>query len=293
MKSFAIYIPAYQAAQTVDQVLARIPAEIILASKEILVVDNASDDDTQKVALNFKSKHGLEQLHVMRLPQNLGYGGSQKMAYRYFANSDVDLVIMLHADGQYAPESLPQLLEKIESTGSDMLFGSRISGDPLKGGMPLHRFVGNRILTFLQNLFLKSNFSEFHSGYRIYKTECLRDVNFENLSDDYHFDTEILILCLRAGRKIVEVSIPTFYGTEKNYVNVWSYGLQVLITTTSYFLHQTKLRRSLNWERILTKEPYEARRVLIQKLFPAINYDNSPMQDPSRLLPPVSFRTGN
>jgi hypothetical protein len=158
---------------------------------------------------------------------------------------------MLHGDAQYAPELVGELIEPILEGKADMIFGSRMSGHPLKGGMPLHRYLGNRALTTFQNIFLGTRMSEFHSGYRVYSVDALKKIPFERLSSDYHFDTEIIILFIRNQLRISERPIPTHYGDEKNYVNIWKYGLDVLITTTSYFLHRIGLRKSRNWKRII------------------------------------------
>jgi hypothetical protein len=110
--------------------------------------------------------------------------------------------------------------------------------------------LGNRALTTFQNIFLGTRLSEFHSGYRVYSVEALKKVPFERLSSDYHFDTEIIILFVRHGLRIAERPIPTHYGDEENYVNIWKYGLDVLVTTASYFLHRIGIRKSRNWTRI-------------------------------------------
>jgi glycosyltransferase involved in cell wall biosynthesis len=259
-KSFAIYLPAYNAALTLPSVLDRIPEELKSKAACILVVDNHSADDTQQVALRYKAEQNLKNLEVQRMPRNLGYGGSQKFAYRYCIDRGIDVVAMLHADGQYAPEILAEMMAPILNSEADMVFGSRIKGNPLQGGMPLHRYLGNRVLTTFQNLFLGSRLSEFHSGYRIFNVHTLVQLKFERLSDDYHFDTEMIILHLRDNLRIVERPIPTHYGDEENYVNIWSYGMQVLVTTASYFLHTIGLRRSRNWTRILTTPKAEMAR---------------------------------
>ena len=162
-----------------------------------------------------------------------------------------DYVAMVHSDGQYAPEYLPILFKALEDQKAEMVFGSRIAGEPLKGGMPLHRFLGNKVLSFIQNTLLGLRLSEYHSGYRIYSTETLKQLPFQRLSDDYHFDTEVIILMLHYQKQITETAIPTKYGDEENYVNIWKYGSDVLLTTISYWLHRHGLRRSRNWSRIL------------------------------------------
>ena len=164
---------------------------------------------------------------------------------------------MVHADGQYAPELLESLLEPVKNKTAELCFGSRIAGDPLAGGIPLHRFLGNRFLTTFQNIFLGVRISEYHSGYRVYSTKALSEVPFQKLASDYHFDTEILILFHRYGMRIGETPIPTHYGDEPNFVNIWKYGLDVLATTFSYWLHKIGLRKSRNWSRILHEKPQQ------------------------------------
>lgn len=247
----AIYIPAYNAALTLPSVFERIPSAVRDTVAEILVVDNHSSDDTSAVALAFKEREGFNHIHLIRNEKNEGYGGSQKLAYRRAIENGYKAIAMLHGDAQYAPELVGELIQPILKGEADMIFGSRMKGHPLKGGMPLHRFLGNRALTTFQNIFLGTRLSEFHSGYRVYSVEALKKVPFERLSSDYHFDTEIIILFIRNKLRISERPIPTHYGDEENYVNIWKYGLDVVITTASYFLHRIGLRKSRNWTRIL------------------------------------------
>jgi len=251
MEKVAIYVPAYNAASTLPRVLDRIPPAVREQVYEILVVDNHSEDNTYLVAAGYRAQKGVYNLQVLRNDKNEGYGGSQKIAYRRAIDLRLGGVAMLHGDAQYAPELLETLLAPILSGEADMVFGSRMTGDPRKGGMPLIRYLGNRFLTTVQNKILGTNISEFHSGYRVYSVEALAKVPFERLSSDYHFDTEILILFVNAGLRIAEMPIPTHYGDEKNYVNIWRYGLRVLITTLTYALHRRGTRRSRNWSRIL------------------------------------------
>jgi glycosyltransferase involved in cell wall biosynthesis len=245
-----IYVPAYNAAATLPRVLDRIPEEVRSRVHEILVVDNDSEDNTYLVAAGYRQEKGVHNLEFIRNEKNLGYGGSQKVAYRRAIEKDLEGVAMLHGDAQYAPEIIGDLLAPILSGEADMVFGSRMSGDPRKGGMPLIRYLGNRALTGMQNWVLGTNISEFHSGYRVYSLEALKKVPFERLSSDYHFDTEILILFVDQNLRIAEMPIPTHYGNEKNYVNIWKYGVEVLVTTVSYALHRRGARRSRNWTRI-------------------------------------------
>lgn len=254
-EKIAIYIPAYNAAATLPRVLERIPQDVKRRVDEIFVVDNHSADNTWLVAEGCRHIQHLKNLEVIRNPSNVGYGGSQKIAYRRCIERGYRCVAMLHGDAQYAPELLSSLIDPVVSGETDLMFGSRMQGDPRAGGMPLHRYWGNRFLTGAQNRFLGLNLSEFHSGYRVYSVDALRQVAFEALSSDYHFDTEIIILFANQRLRISERPIPTHYGDEKNYVNVWRYGMDVLITTASFYAHRRGWRRSRNWSRILATPP--------------------------------------
>ena len=249
--SVAVYIPALNAEATLPIVFFRLPRDLKTWAGVILVVDNASHDKTSEVAREQARAHQIRNFALIRNPQNLGYGGSQKTAYHYVIQKGFSWVIMIHGDAQYSPEHALLLLEKACQGDYDLLFGSRIRGNPLAGGMPLHRFLGNRFLTTIQNLLLKTRISEFHSGYRVYKTSSLKKINLSALSSDYHFDTEIIICMVDLKMKIGEVPIPTRYGAEKNYVNIWKYGFSVLVSTLSYFFHSHRLRTSKKWKTIL------------------------------------------
>lgn len=251
LKDVAIYIPAYNASATLPRVLERIPGHIRDVVSEILVVDNNSPDNTYLTAVGCKHQQEIYNLEIIRNPKNMGYGGSQKIAYRHCIERGHKVVAMLHGDAQYAPELLGDLIQPVLNGEADMIFGSRMSGDPRKGGMPLHRFLGNKALTTMQNKMLGMHLSEFHSGYRVYSVDALKDLPFERLSSDFHFDTEIVILMAERGLRVAEIPIPTHYGDEENYVNVWKYGMDVLVTTGTYFLHKRGVRKSRNWSRIL------------------------------------------
>ncbi len=231
------YIPAYNAAATIPSVIDRIPASMMEKIDEILVVDNASEDNTHLVSKGYAQEKGIKNLKVHRSEVNGGYGGSQKVGYRYAIDNGFDVVVMLHGDGQYAPEKMEDLLEPIYQGKADHVFGSRMTGDPRGGGMPLHRFLGNKFLTGAENLILGWNLSEYHSGYRIYTTECLKKIPFEKCTGEYHFDSEILVQVRMAGLRVVERTIPTFYGSEKCYVPLVKYGFDVLRTMRAYLLH--------------------------------------------------------
>jgi glycosyltransferase involved in cell wall biosynthesis len=241
----AIFIPTYNHAKTLPMVLDRIPSKIKKQVKEIFVADDESVDNTRMVGLWYKQSKGLKNLTIFHHDKNKGYGGNQKWAYQYCIDKGYDVVVMLHGDAQYAPEKIGDLLKpfKEDTYGLGMVFGSRMADDPLKGGMPLYKFFGNKFLTFVENLVLGLNLTEYHSGYRAYNLKYLKKIPFHLCSDDFHFDTEIIVQLRLAGLKITETPIPTYYGDEKCHVNVISYGLNVLYAMWEYLLHKSGLKK--------------------------------------------------
>lgn len=237
----AIFIIAYQAAQTLISAYKRIPPIIKRGAKEIYCFDDCSDDNTYYAGLGYKVANNIKNFTLYKNPKNLGYGGNQKKGYKYAINKGYDIVVMLHGDAQYAPEKIPSLLEPFYGKNPEkigLVMGSRMMEQPLKGGMPLYKFIGNKLLTFLENLILGTNFSEFHSGYRAFNLHALKSIPFIKCSNDFHFDSEVIIMLLRAGHKIIEVPIPTYYGPgSKSYVNVFAYGINCLKAAVDYRLH--------------------------------------------------------
>jgi glycosyltransferase involved in cell wall biosynthesis len=229
-----IFIVAYNAERTIQQVLLRIPAELSRYQTEILVIDDSSSDGTVERARAVERDNHLPfPLTVLFNPVNLGYGGNQKVGIQYAIRHEFDFVALVHGDGQYAPERLPDLLEPLIAGDADVVFGSRMmrKWEALRGGMPLYKYVGNRILTEAQNLLLGTSLSEFHSGYRLYSVTALSHVPFELNANGFHFDTDIIIQFLRAGMRIQELPIPTYYGDEVCYVNGFSYAWNVLLAS--------------------------------------------------------------
>jgi glycosyltransferase involved in cell wall biosynthesis len=254
-KRILIFIVAYNAEATIGSVLRRIPTELREGNVEVLVIDDSSKDDTFAAGLaHEKSIDGLK-ITILRTPLNQGYGGNQKLGYRYAIDNGFDFVALVHGDGQYAPEKLPDLLGPLINGEAGAVFGSRMMtrGGALRGGMPLYKFAGNKILTRFQNAMLGSNFSEFHSGYRLYSTAALRKIPFERNSNDFHFDTEIIIQLVIAGVKIVELPIPTYYGEEICYVNGLKYAWDVFRTMLRAKFHE----RSLLYDRKFDIGPIE------------------------------------
>jgi glycosyltransferase involved in cell wall biosynthesis len=230
-----IFIVAYHAATTIRSVVQRIPQELTEQYDcELLIIDDSSKDETFKSSHNLSTPGGFPfPIRVLYNPINQGYGGNQKLGYRYAIDHGFDLVALVHGDGQYAPESLPLLLAPVAQGKASAVFGSRMltATGALKGGMPLYKYVGNRVLTWTQNKLLRTSLSEFHSGYRIYATKALRTIPFELNSNDFHFDTEIIIQLVIAKQRIEELPIPTFYGDEICRVNGMAYAYNVIKAT--------------------------------------------------------------
>jgi 2-polyprenyl-3-methyl-5-hydroxy-6-metoxy-1,4-benzoquinol methylase len=236
-KRIGILIVAYNAVTTIAQVLKRIPGDVWQNVEEVVVFDDASRDHTYELVQGLKMLSGLQKLTVVKNQANLGYGGNQKLGYRYFLDKAFDVVVLLHGDGQYAPEILSHLYAPIVSGAADAVFGSRMMktyGGPLKGGMPLYKFVGNRILTFFENRILGMKLTEFHSGYRAYSLAALAKIDFSHMTDVFHFDTQIIIKLHHQGFRIVEVPIPTYYGTEICYVDGLKYAKDVFASVIRY-----------------------------------------------------------
>ncbi len=231
-----ILIVAYNAAATLAKVLDRIPKEFRPNIAEVIVSDDSSTDSTYLVGLGYQQAVDDLPLTVLRNAKNLGYGGNQKVGYRWAMEHDLDIVVLLHGDGQYAPEFLPAMVAPLESGVVDAVFGSRMleTRAARKGRMPIYKYVGNRILTTLENKALGTSLSEFHSGYRAYRVDSLRRLAFESYSDDFDFDTEIIIGMVDKRMRIEEIPIPTFYGNEICYVNGMRYASQVLQHVLTY-----------------------------------------------------------
>jgi 2-polyprenyl-3-methyl-5-hydroxy-6-metoxy-1,4-benzoquinol methylase len=229
MPRIGIVVVAYNAVSTLAKVLDRIPADFRSRISDVLVCDDASQDSTYLVGLGYKQVVPDLPLTIIRNASNLGYGGNQKSAYQLAIERGVDIVVLLHGDGQYAPECLPDIVAPLERGECDAVFGSRmmVKGQARKGGMPLYKYAGNRILTRFENRMLGTSLSEFHSGYRAYSVEALKAVKFQSNSDGFNFDTQIIIQLVDAGKRIIEIPIPTYYGDEICRVNGLKYARDV------------------------------------------------------------------
>ena len=240
----AVFIVCYNAEAQIGRVLARIPDWVAGRLAEVFVIDDSSGDATVDRATQVPWGEGRAPFRVFRTPSNQGYGGNQRLGYRYAIDRGFDIVVLLHGDGQYAPESLPEILAAYAlPTRPDAVYGSRFlsPGGARRGRMPLYKFVGNRILTGLQNRALGTHLSEMHSGYRSYRTAALQRVPFEANSTGFDFDADIIVQFVAAGLRIHEVDIPTFYGDEICRVNGVRYAAACLRTVLHYRAMQLEL----------------------------------------------------
>ena len=242
-KRIGILVVAYNAIETLGATLDRIPTSMMARVEEIFVFDDHSQDNTFESVLQYKHKKRLDKLNIFYNERNLRYGGNQKRGYRYAIERGYDIVVLLHGDGQYAPEVMQDLLDPLERDEADMVMGSRMmpGGQPLRGRMPLYKFLGNKTLTAFENAVLQTAFWEFHSGYRAYNCHALAQIPFEHCTSEWHFDTEIIIQFLARKFRIVERPIPTYYGNEICYVNGFAYAYRCLESVLKYWLHQRDL----------------------------------------------------
>jgi glycosyltransferase involved in cell wall biosynthesis len=235
-KKIIVVLPAYNAEKTIAQTIAEIPFDLV---DEYVVVDDASTDNTIGVA------NSLNVKHLVRHDKNKGYGGNQKTCYNTALKLEADIVIMLHPDYQYTPKLIPSMAHIIATGLYPVVIASRILGKgALKGGMPMYKYIANRLLTWIQNLLINQKLSEYHSGYRAFSREVLEKVNYEANSDDFVFDNQMLAQIFFAGFEIAEITCPTKYFEEASSINLRrsiKYGLGVLRTSLGYALQKLGL----------------------------------------------------
>ena len=256
-KKIGILIVAYNAANTLASVLDRIPEDFRPQITEVMVSDDHSQDATYLVGLGYQQTSDLP-ITLIRQPKNLGYGGNQIAGYELAIEQELDIVVLLHGDGQYAPECLPDIVAPLLEGKADAVFGSRMmtKGGALKGGMPYYKFVGNKILTTFENAALGTDLSEFHSGYRAYRVDALKQIPFSKNSKGFNFDTQIIIQLHDAGQRIVEVPIPTYYGDEISYVNGMGYAGAITRDVISYRLQKAGFG---DGKRVPIRESYDVK----------------------------------
>jgi glycosyltransferase involved in cell wall biosynthesis len=238
-KKIIVVLPAYNAAGTLQKTVSEIPREIV---DEIILVDDASSDETVSIA----RKLGLK--HVVVHERNRGYGANQKTCYKAAMDLKADIVIMLHPDYQYTPKLIPSMAALISSGVFPVVMASRILGNgAIKGGMPVYKYISNRVLTFIQNLCTGAKLSEYHSGYRAFAHSVLQDIDFQKFSDNHIFDNEMLSEIILRGYKIGEITCPTNYFEEAsslNFKNSLVYGAGVLRVSLIHLVKRFLTRSS-------------------------------------------------
>jgi len=251
-KKIIVVLPAYNAAQTLEKTYREIPFHLV---DEVILCDDASRDNTPQLAEELGIKHVI--LHE----QNKGYGGNQKSLYNKALELDGEVIIMLHPDYQYTPKLIPAMVSIIGDGLYPVVLGSRILGNGArKGGMPAYKYMANRLLTFLQNLLVNHKLSEYHTGYRAFSREVLTGINFNENSDDFVFDNEMLSQIIYAGFDIAEVTCPTKYFEEASSINFQrsvKYGWEVLGVSIRHFLQRHGLAKFKMYEKPSNKRGWQ------------------------------------
>ncbi|MCX6256123.1 MAG: glycosyltransferase family 2 protein [Bacteroidia bacterium] len=233
-KKIAVVLPAFNAEKTLSRTFHEIPFEIV---DFVILTDDGSIDNTLQVARQ------LNIQHIISHEKNMGYGANQKSCYNEALALGADIIVMLHPDYQYTPKLIHSMCYLIANGLYHVVLGSRILGKgAIKGKMPFYRYFFNRILTFIQNILMNQKLSEYHSGYRAYSREILKQIDYNSDSDDFVFDNQILAQVVYRGYAIAEISCPTMYFKEASSINFKRsiiYGLGVLLTSIKYFLDKT------------------------------------------------------
>lgn len=234
-----IVLPAYNASKTLESTFSEIPFDIV---DEVVLVDDHSSDETLEVSKRLGIKH------IIKHNVNKGYGGNQKTCYDKALELGADIVVMLHPDYQYTPKLIHSMCYLIANGVYPVVFGSRILGKgALSGGMPLYKYVANRILTLIQNILMNQKLSEYHTGFRAYRSDVLENINYHLNSDDFIFDNQIIAQIFSKGYEIAEITCPTKYFENSSSINFnrsVQYGIGVLVTSIQYFLYRFGLYKS-------------------------------------------------
>jgi len=228
-----VLMPAYNAGATVEQVFARIPEAARHRIRRYVAVNDGSKDDTAAALARLEQQ--WPDLVVLTHETNRGYGEAEKTLLRYALKEGAGAGVLLHSDGQYSPEKIPELLGPLDRGEADLVQGSRmLDGGALRGGMPFYKFVANKALTQIENWAFGMKLAEYHSGYMLYSRRAIAEIPWENLSNSFDFDLEMIVLARVKGLKVAEIAIPTIYAGEKSHLNPVKYGLDVLRVVRDY-----------------------------------------------------------
>ena len=237
-KKIVVVLPAYNAAETLEQTYREIPFDIV---DDVVLVDDASPDNTVDVGKSLGIKH------IVKHQKNRGYGGNQKSCYSKALEIGADIVVMLHPDYQYTPKLIHSMCYMIANDVFPVVTGSRILGKgALTGGMPIYKYIANRFLTLTQNILIDQKLSEYHTGYRAFSADVIRTIDIEANSDDFVFDNQMLSQIFMAGFEVGEVTCPTKYFEEASSINFSrsvTYGLGVLKTSVMHRIHMWGLMK--------------------------------------------------
>lgn len=232
-KNVFVVMPAYNAEATIEKVFQRIPEAASRRINRYVVVDDGSTDGTRGVLDRLAAQ--MPTLDLLSHSVNLGYGAAEKTLLSHALDQGAEVAVLLHADGQYSPEKMPDLIAPFDQGSADLVQGSRmLGGGALKGGMPLYKYIGNKCLTAIENIGFGMKLAEYHSGYMVYSKTLLMAVPFQKLSDSFDFDLEMIVSAHILGMRIREIAIPTIYADEKSYLNPVNYGFDVLKVVRRY-----------------------------------------------------------
>ena len=230
-----IVMPAYNAGKTIEKVFVRIPEQTSRRIERYVVVNDGSTDDTDEALDRLRTV--FSNLVVLKHEKNRGYGSAENTLLNYAVTEKADVAVLLHSDGQYSPEKIPDLLIPIDENGADMVQGSRmLDGGALRGGMPLYKYLANKGLTAFENWAFGMKLAEYHSGYMVYDQKCFTEIPFNKLSDSFDFDLEMIVMAKIKGLRIAEIAIPTIYADEVSHLKPIQYGLNVLSVIFAYKL---------------------------------------------------------
>jgi glycosyltransferase involved in cell wall biosynthesis len=234
-EKIAIVVPAYNAASHIDSVLDRIPEETWPDITTVWIINDGSTDTTGSIIKELADRNN--KITTLHLPVNKGYGTAVQIGLKKCRESSCRFAVCLHADGQYPPESIPPFIDRMESTNCDILQGSRIaSGTALRGGMPLYKYIGGKILTFFENRVFGLSMTDYHSGFLFYSRRALDTIPFSRLSRSFDFDVEVIASACATGLSVREMPIPARYADERSYLNPVIYGLRVVGVMVKYLL---------------------------------------------------------